>query len=736
VSVWRTVAHAKPIEENEAMPSDAIPMHLEALLEHQEFVRALARSLVRDPAAADDVVQETWISALTSPPRALISARGWLARVTRNHALNARRQAARRVRREEIVARDERDDSGETLSDRLALQQRVAAAVLGLREPYRSVILLHYHAGLSAEEIAKKRGVPSGTVRSQITRGLDALRAELDSEFGDRGAWIALLLPLAKSGSGGAATLLQSTTAKIVASALIVAGAVVAVSVWRVSVNTRTIGEPALAALSPSSARSPSAPSAEPGPVSPRSDPTRVVIAQALPKGPTDDELASRSIMDLLAMAMQVQRELRVRLLVPSAETRAKFAVLETSKDSGLARILERNRVDCGKPGELLGIPGNGYCYSFALRSNDYQADPSVALADGEFQIARNGIILDLGQKNLLDLPTDGEIQPKDVVNLEPQSWKALWADYHVTHKDHAHAFEHELELLRGNHAAQAKVGDTYLVRTFQEGRFDLLAAFTPVDQDAFGYTLTWRILKRWPIHGPTRRLSLPQDTSWVPATPDWIASLSTDELLATLARLRTVGERRILAVPNDVMKAQAEPLADSEYACGRIVERDRWLPLISKYQGAYNWSFLARSNDYESQPDVGLEQGSLHVWSGFILDLGEMRIQDVGKSANETPPGLIDWQEDAWRFLWNAQATSRRADGHGKQFEMELIRRGDEFGMRNVVAEVGHTYVIRSLTRDHEIAAALTLLSKDDTGFTFVARVITRFDEANGKPR
>ena len=52
------------------MTSDAFPTHIDALLEHQEFVRALAKSLIRDSASAEDVAQETWLSALTNPPRA------------------------------------------------------------------------------------------------------------------------------------------------------------------------------------------------------------------------------------------------------------------------------------------------------------------------------------------------------------------------------------------------------------------------------------------------------------------------------------------------------------------------------------------------------------------------------------------------------------------------------------------------------------------------------------------
>ena len=39
------------------------------LLEHVTFVRALARSLLRDESDADDAAQDTYLAAVRSPPR-------------------------------------------------------------------------------------------------------------------------------------------------------------------------------------------------------------------------------------------------------------------------------------------------------------------------------------------------------------------------------------------------------------------------------------------------------------------------------------------------------------------------------------------------------------------------------------------------------------------------------------------------------------------------------------------
>lgn len=60
------------------------PADLERLIADDGFVRKLARSLIRDESAADDVAQTAWIAALTRPPSG--DPRRWFATVVRNLA--------------------------------------------------------------------------------------------------------------------------------------------------------------------------------------------------------------------------------------------------------------------------------------------------------------------------------------------------------------------------------------------------------------------------------------------------------------------------------------------------------------------------------------------------------------------------------------------------------------------------------------------------------------------------
>lgn len=166
------------------------------LLAHADWVRSLARALVRDPGAADDVEQEVWIRALESPPRHGENVRGWLRQVARNVARQRGRGEARRASREEAVARPEAVDSTSEVAERVALQREVAGQALALEEPYRSVVLLRYFEDLPPRRIATRLEVPVETVRTRLARGLAQLRTRMDGEYGDRSSWCAALAPL------------------------------------------------------------------------------------------------------------------------------------------------------------------------------------------------------------------------------------------------------------------------------------------------------------------------------------------------------------------------------------------------------------------------------------------------------------------------------------------------------------------------------------------------------------
>ncbi len=213
-----------------AMKPTMPPLEPALLLEHAEFVRSLARSLIRDPAGADDVEQETWLRALENGPRESSNLRGWLATVLTNVVRNRARSTARRQARERLAARSDGARADNAPPSSLAAEQSdtlrsVVAAVLALDEPYRATLFALYFQGLSAREFADRAALPEATVRSRHRRALATLRERLDREHGERETWCTALASLTGLESGVAVGVSGTTLGFVAALTLAIVGA-------------------------------------------------------------------------------------------------------------------------------------------------------------------------------------------------------------------------------------------------------------------------------------------------------------------------------------------------------------------------------------------------------------------------------------------------------------------------------------------------------------------------------
>ncbi|MFO1008480.1 MAG: RNA polymerase sigma factor [Planctomycetota bacterium] len=228
------------------MPSPAFPLDPEGLLADSTWLRTLARGLVRDASTADDVAQEAWLAALRSERAADVEHRTWLTGVLRNVAFKHHRAATRRTTREQLSARTEPLPETAELVARADMQRVLTEAVLALDEPFRTTILLRYLEDLTSAEIARRHGVPEGTVRWRVQRGLALLRDELESRRGHE--WMhgcalvaGLLSPSLASGSALAAAkssaLAASTkTAAVSASTTLGAATTTTLGAWPAAV--------------------------------------------------------------------------------------------------------------------------------------------------------------------------------------------------------------------------------------------------------------------------------------------------------------------------------------------------------------------------------------------------------------------------------------------------------------------------------------------------------------------
>lgn len=200
---------------------------LESLLSQAGWIRALARELVADPDLVDEIEQRTLLAGIGRAPSEGVALRSWLARVVRNFARQALRAASRRARHEELAARRESQPSASELVERAAVQRALVDAVMALREPYRTTVLLRFYEGMPPRAVASRLGVPVDTVRTRTARALAQLRERLDAHHaGARGAWLSALVPLLPSPAPNwiAPALLMNTKLKLAAAALVALG--------------------------------------------------------------------------------------------------------------------------------------------------------------------------------------------------------------------------------------------------------------------------------------------------------------------------------------------------------------------------------------------------------------------------------------------------------------------------------------------------------------------------------
>ena len=174
----------------------------EELLAHTEWLSRLARSLVREPADAEDAVQDTLVAALSSRGADVEQPRAWLARILTNFLRKRARGEERRRAREGMRERAASDAGPAEVVERAIAQQELIQAVIGLEEPYRSTLLQHYFEGLPAERIARREGTTAANVRQRLSRARQRLRSALQSRGAiERRNWtagLALLASLAR----------------------------------------------------------------------------------------------------------------------------------------------------------------------------------------------------------------------------------------------------------------------------------------------------------------------------------------------------------------------------------------------------------------------------------------------------------------------------------------------------------------------------------------------------------
>jgi len=158
------------------------PDELRALIErHASAVYHVAVSVVRDPALADDVVQETMITAWRkSPvPAGEEIPRNWLLKVARNTAISTLRSRREEPRGPDTMPETvDRFETTRTVEGRAQLEE-LWEAMRHLDDDARVLIVMREVDGLTYDEIAAALDVPLATVKTRLFRARQALKDAL-----------------------------------------------------------------------------------------------------------------------------------------------------------------------------------------------------------------------------------------------------------------------------------------------------------------------------------------------------------------------------------------------------------------------------------------------------------------------------------------------------------------------------------------------------------------------------
>ena len=156
--------------------------------EHVRGVYGAALRILNNPAQAQDVTQDVFLKLWRNPQR-FDAKRGelgsYLRLMARSRALDMWRegQAAGRARdRLEVVAERTEphvDERPALAAERSSDRSVVLHAMRELPEPQREALVLAYWGGMTADEIARRAGVPLGTAKSRIRLGMAKLRTEI-----------------------------------------------------------------------------------------------------------------------------------------------------------------------------------------------------------------------------------------------------------------------------------------------------------------------------------------------------------------------------------------------------------------------------------------------------------------------------------------------------------------------------------------------------------------------------
>ncbi len=144
---------------------------------YSKVVYSVALRVLRDPASAEDVLQEIFMQVWRNPD-SFIATRGtlggWLAVVARNRSIDALRRKRPSEQVDDMALASPYNLANE--AERNSLMEKARTVIHLLPTEQRKTLEMAFFDGLTHSEIAEMTGDPLGTVKTRIRSALTTLR--------------------------------------------------------------------------------------------------------------------------------------------------------------------------------------------------------------------------------------------------------------------------------------------------------------------------------------------------------------------------------------------------------------------------------------------------------------------------------------------------------------------------------------------------------------------------------
>ena len=142
-------------------------------------------SILREPTAAEDVMQDTFVSVMQSAPGYQPSGKpmAWLLTIARNLALMRLRKAENKnLSFDELFHVEDTHNAYQVTENHMVLEKVLHT----LTDSERQIVMLHALSGLKHREVADLLGIPQATAISHYNRALGKLRNSMGGDDLDR----------------------------------------------------------------------------------------------------------------------------------------------------------------------------------------------------------------------------------------------------------------------------------------------------------------------------------------------------------------------------------------------------------------------------------------------------------------------------------------------------------------------------------------------------------------------